>query len=147
VPDNLGGRKHQSSLASKISRAIAAYPHIVGSEPVSVMKDVQKQRSDDDLLATRISAKIEDGKMRGAIRLASSDDVFAPHDEAILTALRLKHLARSSSHFSAASSMDSSGTYCMLAVSEADIIAAIRSFPNGSAGGLDQLRPQCLKDD
>jgi len=31
-------------------------------------------------------------------------------------------------------------------VTAAEILKAVRSFPNGSAGGIDGLRPQHLKD-
>ena len=33
-----------------------------------------------------------------------------------------------------------------MVVYEADVIRAVKSFPNGSAGGPDRLRPQHLKD-
>ena len=34
----------------------------------------------------------------------------------------------------------------VMSLSESDIVAALESFPAGSAGGLDGLRPQHLKD-
>ena len=47
-----------------------------------------------DQVAARISEKLEDGNVRGAYRLAVSDDVLAPHDEKTLVALRLKYPSR-----------------------------------------------------
>jgi len=37
---------------------------------------------------------LKDEDIRGAIRLAASDDTVAPHDEQTLTALRAKHPPR-----------------------------------------------------
>ena len=42
----------------------------------------------------RISEKLADGDVRGAIRLAASDDTMAKHDEHTLAALHLKHPSR-----------------------------------------------------
>jgi hypothetical protein len=49
------------------------------------------------------------------------------------------------------SNIDAAASVCnllpvSLVVYEADITEAIKSFPNGSAGVLDQLRPQHLKE-
>ena len=85
--------------------------------------------------------------MRGAIRLASSDDTIAPHDEKTLAALRLKHPPRR--NISGNGSLlisNENNIHLPLNVVERDIVDAIKSFPAGSAGGIDGLRPQHLKD-
>jgi len=95
-----------------------------------------------DNLAARVSSKLEDGDVRGAIRLAASDDTMAPFDDATAAVLRTKHPARAETlNPPPTPSSDSS-----LCLQETDILAAIKSFAPGSAGGPDGLRPQHLKD-
>jgi len=83
-------------------------------------------------LAVRVSAKIEDGDMRGAVRLAASDDMVATCCQETIDEL-------------------SASTQCHpRAVAppqfEPVIAAAIKSFQAGSAGGSDGMRPQHLRD-
>jgi hypothetical protein len=146
APGDRGGKKRQSSLTSKVNSVLKEYPN-VKSEPATVVafRGQRKQRSAVNVLSARVSAKIEDGDIRGAIRLAASDDTTAPHNEATLAALRLQHPSRLSSNIDAAASV-CDPLPASLVVYEADITEAVKSFPNGSAGGLDQLRPQHLKE-
>ena len=44
-----------------------------------------------DNLAKWVSSKLEEGDYKGAVRLASSDDLIADEDEARINALRSKH--------------------------------------------------------
>ena len=95
-------------------------------------------------LARRVTTKIEEGDFRGAVRLVSLEDVLADFSDDTYTALKSKHpLAHPETcippHPTDVSTED-------LEVTASDIIRAIRSFPNGSAGGLDKLHPQHLKD-
>jgi len=45
-------------------------------------------------LASRVSVKLDDGGIRGAIRLASSEDTLAPYNSDTIQSLRLLHPAR-----------------------------------------------------
>ena len=96
-------------------------------------------------LATTVSAKLEEGDFRGAVRLACSEDSVTEANESTIAALRSKHPAPHPD-----SSMppppDSHEPEGGLVVSEGAVAHAIRSFPNGSAGGPDGLRPQQLLD-
>ena len=96
-------------------------------------------------MAINVSAKLEEGDFRGAVRLACSEDSVAEANEATIAALRLKHPAPHPD-----SSMppppDNHELEGALSVSEGAVAHAIRSFPNGSAGGPDGLRPQHLLD-
>ena len=96
-------------------------------------------------MATRVSAKLEEGDFRGAVRLACSEDSIAEANESTIAALRSKHPAPHPD-----SSMppppDSHKLEGALVVGEGAVAHAIRSFPNGSAGGPDGLRPQHLLD-
>jgi len=94
-----------------------------------------------------ISEKLEEGDVRGAIRLASSDDSMAPHDEKTLAELRLKHPPRRTVPIDGPLPLiTQTSSNQPIAVQERDVIEAIKSFPAGSAGGVDGLRPQHLKD-
>ena len=95
----------------------------------------------DEEAAVRASAKLEDGDIKGALRLLGSSDTLAPNDAATLAALQALHPP---------SPQDRRAppipTANPLQVSPAEVRHAITSFPNGSAGGLDGVRPQFLKD-
>jgi len=103
----------------------------------------RKPRPDTDLsLAKKIEAKLADGDIRGAIRLASSEDTIASNDHATLLALEQKHPAHPR-----ALVLPPVQPYSQCPpVVEQEISSAVKSFPAGSAGGLDGLRPQILKD-
>jgi hypothetical protein len=89
-----------------------------------------------------VSSKLEDGDIRGAIRLAASNDTVAPFDDVTAEALRLKHPSRAvSDSLPPSPSCDSS-----LSLQQSDVMTAIKSFLPGSACGPDGLRPQHLKD-
>ena len=117
--------------------------------PPALIRSTTRKRflpADDPttILATRVSAKLEEGDFRGAVRLACSDDTLAPMNEATFEALQEKHPSPhpdSSIPPSAESSQQ-----CTLIATEEEVIRAIHSFPKGSAGGPDGLRPQHLKD-
>jgi hypothetical protein len=95
-----------------------------------------------DNIAARVSAKLEDGDIRGAIRLASSGDSLAPFDDVTAASLHTKQPARAASD-TVPHSPSVDGCLCLR---EADIVAAIRLSVPGSAGGPDGLRPRHLKD-
>ena len=152
--------KTKPSLATKVNRALNDYL-TVGPQPQTAArssdkkkKKKEKKTSSDDLqnLKARVSAKIEEGDVRGAVRLASSNDTLAPYDDETAAALRLLHPPRAASISSsdAGPAIDqtnnSSTPPAALTLTEHDIVAAIKTFPAGSAGGLDGLRPQHLKD-
>jgi hypothetical protein len=91
-----------------------------------------------------ISLKLEEGDFKGAIRLASSVDAIAPSNEATYAALLAIH-----PHPHPLSSLPPapSPSDCPLLSIPPDMIGrTILSFPPGSAGGPDGLRPQHLKD-
>jgi hypothetical protein len=152
VPDSRGGKKLDTSLATKVNKNIAAFPSSFSVEAQSVDSSRQKQKfsenADPQHIARRVSEKIEDGDVRGAIRLAASDDHLAPVNSTTLAALQAKHPSKSttSSDWLHTDRVTVSDVNSSLTVQRENIMAAIRSFPNGSAGGLDGLRPQHLKE-
>ncbi len=84
-------------------------------------------------LAKRVSAKLEDGDYRGAVRVACCEDTFADITDETLRVLQENHSpAHPESHIPPPP--------------EEEVTRAIRSFPRGSAGGPDGIRPQHLLD-
>jgi Reverse transcriptase (RNA-dependent DNA polymerase) len=150
VPGQRGGKRHQPSLGSKMIRTINEYPSEVPANPSSHSTNLHHRgQPSGSNLAARISSKLEDGDVRGAVRLAVSDETIAPCNVDTLGVLRLLHPPRlsSTSHSpSALSTMQSDVPTSCLVVSESAVLAAVKSFAPGSAAGLDCLRPQHLKD-
>lgn len=89
-----------------------------------------------------IENKLSDGNVRGAAKLLFSDDSLATDSAETFSALCSKHPAVSLS--TQLPTPPSSET--PLHIDEEATLQAIRSFPNGSAGGLDGITPQHLKD-
>jgi hypothetical protein len=95
-------------------------------------------------LSKRVSAKLEEGDYRGAVRAACSNDTIAVLSPDTISALQQKHPHAHPD--STILSQLSIGEDATLQCSEKEVARAIQSFPNGSAGGPDGLRPQHLKD-
>ena len=130
-----GGRRR--NLANFINQAVSAETDVITIPPPA-----QGKRSNLDILAARVSAKLEDGDFRGAVRIASSNDTFCVPDERSLNLLREKHPpSNPDCSFPEFQSPDSP-----LEISTLSVRKAIYSFPSGSAGGQDGLLPQHLKD-
>ena len=90
-----------------------------------------------------MSIKLEEGDYKGAVRLACSDDSILDLNDKTVSALRSKHPPPHPDSSNPSPPVE--GTPCVT-VTEKDVAETIRSFPNGSAGGPDSLRPQHLKD-
>ena len=111
---------------------------------IQARKQSRKRLDPEDALSQRVAAKIEEGDFRGAIRLAASDETLADFSDETYTALCAKHPpAHPDSQIPPHHSGDQA-TVCEATCR--DVAQAIRSFPCGSAGGPDKLRPQHLKD-
>jgi len=92
-------------------------------------------------MAAWVSEILEDGDVKGAVGLAASDETMAPYSQDTVDSLIHKHpRAVHSPQYSANDDVQP------MQQQESDIVDAIKSFPAGSAGGLDRLRPQHLKD-
>ena len=96
-----------------------------------------------DLLAARVSGKLEEGDYRGGVRLACGKDVIAEHNRETLEALKEKYPPAHSCSLIA--DFGCSATL-QFPINTQVILKAIASFPNGSGGGPDGLLPQHLKD-
>ena len=96
-------------------------------------------------LAKRVSAKLEEGDYRGAVRIACSEESIADITEETITLLKEKH-PTPHSETSIPNPPQPADMHPLPVISEEVIIGAIRSFPRGSAGGPDGIRPQHLVD-
>ena len=141
MPDRGG---HRRSLASHTNQLIKeeADPTFVQSAPNR--RTGKFTRDPVDTLAGRVSAKLEEGDFKGAVRLASSEDSIAvPSSETLATLWEKYPLPHPDSAIPLVSTEDQP---MPVQVSEDEVARAICSFPCGSAGGPDALRPQHLKD-
>ena len=105
----------------------------------------KKSTSDLSDLARCVSIKLEEGDIKGAVRLASSEDSIAGESNSTIAALVSRHPPSHPETVPVPPPGDKD-LVDALVVSEHFIRQVIRSFPNGSAGGPDGLRPQHLCD-
>jgi len=127
-----GGKRH--NLASIIKKRTIE-PRTADHEIVS-----HKTKSTDaaTLLANAVSAKIEDGNIRAAIRIVCSEDKPALNTDSVYAQLVDKHPAPLSDR----GSIPDPQPTVAVEMTEEEVIRAVRSFPTGSAGGPDGIRPQ-----
>ena len=136
----LGGKLH--NVTTVIKKRIAAFPDTVTSDQGSFSHPPKHNKPESSLLAQAVSAKLEEGNLKAAIRILTSDDSPAEPSRETFAKLQEKHPPTSGG-------LDvlpdiSSGT--ALSVTEDEVRRAVQSFPAGSSGGPDGMRPQHLKD-
>jgi hypothetical protein len=93
-------------------------------------------------VARRATVKLEEGDVRGALRVLSSRDTIAPKNDETISSLRALHPPLPDDRRAPPPPASSPA----LQVTQLEVKAGIFSFPHGSAGGPDGLRPQHLKD-
>lgn len=90
-----------------------------------------------------IESKVHEGDLRGAVRMLLSDSALAPIDNDTLNALCEKHPSPSRT---VCIPPEPDRNSVFLTVTPVEVANALHSFYNGSAAGLDGLRPQHLKE-
>ena len=93
-------------------------------------------------LSRAVTSKVEDGNIRAAVRLLCSEDKPADCTDVVLAALRAKHPPAPM----VKEAIPEPASFNSVRVTEADVLKAIKSFPAGSSGGPDGLRPQHLSE-
>ena len=96
-------------------------------------------------LRSRVSFKLEEGDYKGAVRVACSGESIADIN-AVETFSGLKEKHPPMHPNSWFPPLVEGTTSTQISISEEDVCHAIRSFPRGSAGGPDGIRPQHLSD-
>ena len=139
-----GGKSR--NLTSLVKRQIESFDlHGLGQvRPNNTSKSSRTRKvvDDEEAVAKRASMKLEDGDVKGAVRLLTSKDTLAPVNKVTLASLQALHPNAPPDRHTA----PSTEAVSPLQATPKEVRAAIMSFPNGSAGGPDGLRPQHLKD-
>jgi hypothetical protein len=103
---------------------------------------LRKKKNAEVMLSAAVTAKVEDGNIKAAIRMLCSDEKPATDVKASYEKLLERHpdppLDRGPTQ--------SPDDIPAIQVSEAEVMSAIRSFPAGSSGGPDGVRPQHIMD-
>jgi len=91
--------------------------------------------------ARRSTIKLADGDVRGAVRLLCSVEQGVPPDSQSLGIMSSKHPVRTLDR----RALPKPSTAPFMATIQ-EMMLAVKSFPYGSSGGVDSLRPQHLQD-
>jgi len=137
------GRGKSVSLATRVRTQVAAFMSCNGLPDPPDTQRVRKEKGADQHLGKRVSAKLSDGDVKGAVRLLSSEEDQAPRDDMTYNLLTQKH-PPAPDNLSMPTPADDNFAAPVLA-SEEDVRKALASFRPGSAGGPDGLRPGHLK--
>ena len=142
----------EKSLTSKVNCNLRRFLDALNEDDLAIIEAIhlsiprssRKPKDPKKFFANKISDKISEENIKGAVRLASSDCTFIPPNTEMLEILRCKHPPKTSSI--SASPSSSTTLDLQYHTVESEVLKAIRSFPNGSGGGLYGLRPQHLTD-
>ncbi|GAV01570.1 hypothetical protein RvY_12261 [Ramazzottius varieornatus] len=133
--------KGEQSLTSVVKANISR-PQTSAVPPLK--QHARKKPPDDDAaIRKRVEAKLNEGDISGAVRTLASEDSIAPRNTKTLESLIKKHPAEQPDVDNMILPDDLPAANI---VTSEEIRNAILSFPNGSAGGADGLRPQHLRD-
>jgi hypothetical protein len=138
-----GGSK--KNLTNVISHRVAQF-HAANyqTQPREARKHEKlKTNFDSEQLARSVSAKLEEGNFKGAVRLICSDEVPARASAETFAALQLKHPSPPSNRTVSSQPQNQTETFKTTADK---VRKALFSFPAGSSGGPDGLTPQHIRD-
>ena len=136
---------HSPSLVTKIKNQIEIFmsSNFPPAEfPFPLRKGNAKPKTKEEILKNRVDAKFAENDLRGAIRELSSDDTLAPDNTETLEKLKERHPTAPAT-ISLPPAPDNDDVH--IPVSSDSVKSAIFSFPAGSAGGPDGLKPGHLK--
>jgi hypothetical protein len=138
-----GKRRNVSGIIKKRTSAYAEGQTFAdGLQCVDRVSSRRRNIDSSMALANAVRAKLEEGNMRAAIQIISSEDTVAPENDETWSDLKSKHPTGSPIHTDLV--LDSS--LPDLVVNQDKVRKVIASFPPGSAGGPDGLRPQHVKE-
>ena len=136
-PVRTGSRHNLASIIMR--RAAEAKPTDQRSAPSAPHR---KKRDASELLAAAVTAKIEDGNIKAAVRILCFEGKPATDTDATYTKLLERHPAPPRDRKSESPPDD----VAAVQASEAEVLQAIQTFPAGSSGGPDGIRPQHILD-
>ena len=137
-PPRRGGKRH--NLAVTIKKRISTFQDraTLGAPAESG----SAKRHGTVSIGQAVSSKLEDGNVRAAIRILMSTDTPAIPSHESFSKLRDKHPQAPNKQDNLPAALRDN----CLSVDESEVRKAVLSFPAGSAGGPDNLRPQHLRD-
>lgn len=134
------------TLTSKIKHAL----EIKNVSNNLITPTVNKKRriinNSSDFLGKLIEKKLNDGDVKGAVRLASSTDSVAINNNKTLEVLKELHPYSSSISMEVENSMVNEESQTTLTLDPTSVMQGIKAFPPGSSAGMSGLRPQHLKE-
>jgi len=142
-----GGTKHtsQATLINKRLDAFVSGSVVVEPPPKKTSKKKSATPS-QTLFASRVSAKLGMGDVRGAVTVVTSRESIIPPSQESKELLQAKHPPRKRSDQTRAPTPDLKRNLSHFWVSKEDVKWGIRSFKKGASGGPDGFRPQHLLD-
>jgi len=139
-----GGRRH--NLTSTVKKRVVEFPgswparaaELFAGDTQTPPKRTGRVPNNERSVAAAVAAKLEDGNIRAASRILCSSEIPARLNEETLAELSSKHPAPPTDRppIPPLPSEDPFQT------TESDVRNLIRTFPAGSSGGPDGLRPQ-----
>ena len=138
LASNRGGRKN-NSLATVVNKKIANFEKGI----VEKVKTVgpKKKKFKPPSMANLVASKMAAADVKGAVRIASSDDSVLKPSPEIKKKLEEKHPKPPED-----TNMPPFNPLPGVVCDRRSVLEGIRSFPPGSSGGPDGLKPQILKD-
>ena len=134
------------SLVTMIKNQVSIFMNSVfppAEFPFPLRNRKTKPKSQEEILKNRVNAKFADNDLKGAIRELSSDDSLAPDNDETLKVLGEKHPP---APIGGSSPPAPDKDVAFVPISSVPVKSAILSFPAGSAGGPDGLKPGHLKN-
>ena len=136
---NRGGRKN-NSLATVVNKRIANFEKGI-MEKVTPVGSKKKRKFKPPSLANLVASKMAAADVKGAVRLASSNDSVLKPSPDIKKKLEEKHPKPPED-----TNMPLFNPLPGVVCDRRSVLEGIKSFPPGSSGGPDLLKPQHLKD-
>ena len=138
-PPKRAGKRH--NLSSTIRSRISSFRS--SQQPAALTERyIRRPASSSTMLSQAITAKLEDGNIKAAVRILSSEEDPAVPSAQNLALLLEKHPPATKS----TSDLPLPSQFASMSVTESEVRRAVLSFPSGSAGGPDGLRPQHVRD-
>ena len=145
APESRKDKSSRKSLASEIRQNIATFDDEVTITLTLPRRAVSLRTADAATgkeIARRVTTKLADGDVRGALRALTSDDSFASPSSEVVAQITDNHPEPPSDLRDIQPPAEDTVT---LIATEADVLRAITSFPPSSSAGLDGIRPAHLR--
>ena len=143
APDR-GGKKNQSLstiVENRIQKFLNETPITNGPSRQNTNLSGRKGgKLKENMLQKLVCAKVEKGRIKDAVGLLVDNNEMASNNSDILALLQEKHPRRSDHE------LINMQTNEVINVNLEEVKCSLESFPRSSAGGIDGLTPQLLKD-